>query len=65
MALEWPRRISTHRRTDGDVSENQMIAGYMIKPFVGGKFKLFQDLIMNLSGKHHRIAQQECVGRNN
>jgi hypothetical protein len=20
---------------------------------------------MNLSGKHHRIAQQECVGRNN
>jgi hypothetical protein len=44
---------------------DEMIADYMTKPLVGGKFKLFRDLIMNLSGKHHRIAQQECVGRNN
>jgi len=36
----------------------------MTKPLVGGKFKLFRDLIMNLSSKHHRIAQQECVGEN-
>jgi hypothetical protein len=45
-------------------STDEMIADYMTKPLVGGKFKLFRDLIMNLSGKHHRIAQQECVGRN-
>ena len=44
---------------------DEMIADYMTKPLVGSKFKLFRDLIMNLSGKHHRIAQQECVGRNN
>ena len=43
---------------------DEMIADYMTKPLVGSKFKLFRDLIMNLSGKHHRIAQQECVGRN-
>ena len=41
-----------------------MIADYMKKPLVGSKFKLFRDLIMNFSGKHLRIAQQECVGRN-
>ena len=23
---------------------------------------MFRDLIINLSGKHHRIGQQECVG---
>ena len=44
---------------------DEMIADYMTKPLVGSKFKLFRDLIMNLSGKHHRKAQQECVGRNN
>ena len=44
---------------------DEMIADYMTKPLVGSKFKLFRDLIMNLSGKHHRIAQLECVGRNN
>jgi hypothetical protein len=43
---------------------DEMIADYMTKPLVGSKFKLFRDLIMNLSGKHHRIAQQECVGKN-
>jgi hypothetical protein len=43
----------------------EMIADYMTKPLVGGKFKLFRDRIMNLSGKHHRIGQQECVGRKN
>ena len=40
-----------------------MIAEYMTKPLTGGKFKLFRDRIMNLSDKHHRIKQQECVGR--
>jgi hypothetical protein len=44
---------------------DEMIADYMTKPLVGSKFKLFRDRIMNLSGKHHRIAQQECVGGNN
>ena len=43
---------------------DEMIADYMTKPLVVSKFKLFWDLIMNLSGKHHWIAQQECVGRN-
>jgi hypothetical protein len=45
-------------------STDEMIADYNTKPLVGGKFKLFRDLIMNLSGKHHRIKQQECVGEN-
>jgi hypothetical protein len=40
-----------------------MIADYNMKPVVGRKFVLFRDLIMNLSGKHHRIGQQECVGQ--
>jgi hypothetical protein len=44
-------------------STEAMIADYMTKPLTGGKFKLFRDRIMNLSGKHHRIEQQECVGR--
>ena len=44
---------------------DEMIADYMTKPLVGSKFKLFRDIIMNLSSKHHRIAQQECVGLNN
>ena len=41
---------------------DEMIADYMSKPLVGTKFRIFRDLIMNLSGKHHRIGQQECVG---
>jgi hypothetical protein len=41
----------------------EMIADYNTKPVVGRKFALFQDLIMNLSGKHHCIGHQECVGR--
>jgi hypothetical protein len=44
-------------------STEAMIADCMTKPLTGGKFKLFRDRIMNLSGKHHRIEQQECVGR--
>ncbi len=44
-------------------STDEMLADYMTKPLVGGKFKLFQDRIMNLYGKHHRIGQQECVGQ--
>ena len=38
-----------------------MITAYMTKPLVGAKFKLFRDLIMNLSGKYYRIGQQEIV----
>jgi hypothetical protein len=45
-------------------STDEMIADYQTKPVVGAKFKLFRDLVMNLSGKHHRIKQQECVGEN-
>ena len=41
---------------------DEMIADYMSKPLVGTKFRIFRDLIMNLSDKHHRIGQQECVG---
>jgi hypothetical protein len=45
-------------------STDEMLADYMTKPLVGNKFKLFRDLIiMNLQGKHHRIKQQECVGK--
>jgi hypothetical protein len=44
-------------------STDEMIADYNTKPVVGGKFALFRDRIMNLSGKHYRIVQQECVGR--
>jgi hypothetical protein len=44
-------------------STDEMIADYNTKPVVGRKFTLCRDLIMNLSGKHHRIGQQECVGR--
>jgi hypothetical protein len=40
-----------------------MIADYNTMPVVGRKFALFCDRLMNLSGKHHRIKQQECVGR--
>ena len=42
--------------------KDEMIAGYMTKPIVGGKFKSFRVLIMNLSGKHHRILQQYFAG---
>jgi hypothetical protein len=41
---------------------DDMIGDYMTKPLVGAKFYKFRDLIMNLSGKHHRVGQQECVG---
>jgi hypothetical protein len=44
-------------------STDEMIADFNTKPVVGGKFALFQGLIMNLSGKYHRFGQQECVGR--
>jgi len=30
-----------------------MIADYITKPLVGTKFKVFRDIAMNLSGKHH------------
>jgi hypothetical protein len=42
-------------------STDEMLADYMTKPLVGGKFKLFQDRIMNLYGKHHRIGQSRSV----
>jgi hypothetical protein len=45
-------------------STDEMIADYNnTKPVVGRKFTLFRGRLMNLSGKHHRIKQQECVGR--
>jgi hypothetical protein len=44
-------------------STEDMIADYHTKPLTGWKFKYFRDLIMNLTGKHHRVKQQECVGR--
>ena len=42
---------------------DDMIADYMSKPVMGTKFKVFRDLIMNLTGKVHRVGQQECVGQ--
>jgi hypothetical protein len=39
-----------------------MLGDYMTKPLTGAKFHRFRDLILNLSGKHHRVGQQECVG---
>jgi hypothetical protein len=42
---------------------DEMLADYNTKPVVGRKFLLFRDRFMNLTGKHHRILQQECVGR--
>ena len=39
-----------------------MMAECMTKPLTDGKFKLFRDRI-DLSDQHHRIKQQECVGR--
>jgi hypothetical protein len=41
---------------------DDMIGDYMTKPLTGAKFYRFRDLITNLSGKHHRVGQQECVG---
>jgi hypothetical protein len=44
-------------------STDETIVDYNTKPVVGRKFTLFRDRLMNLSGKHHRIKQQECVRR--
>jgi hypothetical protein len=44
-------------------STDEMIADYNMKPVVGRKCLLFHDRFMNLTGKHHRIKQQECAGR--
>ena len=44
---------------------DDMIADYLTKPLTGSKFKLFRDKILNLTGKHHRVEQQECVGIHN
>ena len=40
----------------------EIIVDYMPKLLVSGKFKLFHDLIINLSGKNHCIGHQECAG---
>jgi hypothetical protein len=40
---------------------DDMIGDCMTKPLTGAKFHKFRALIMNLSGKHHRAGQQECV----
>ena len=40
----------------------KMIADHNTKPLVGAKFKMFRDVILNLSGIHHtQVGQQECV----
>ena len=40
----------------------RMIVDCNIKPLVGGKFKMFRDVILNLSGIHHsQVGQHECV----
>jgi hypothetical protein len=44
-------------------STDEMLADYNTKPVVGRKFSLFRDRYTNLTGKPHRIQQQECVGR--
>ena len=41
---------------------DDMIADYMTKALTGAKFKLFRNKILNLTGKHHHVEQQECVG---
>jgi hypothetical protein len=46
-----------------DCNTKEMLADYNTKPVVGRKFSSFRDRWMNLSSKHHRILQQECVGR--
>ena len=43
---------------------DDMITDNNTKPLVGNKFKVFRDLIMNLSGIIPRAGQQECVGHN-
>jgi hypothetical protein len=43
---------------------DDMLADYMTKPLTGSKFHYFRDFIMNLTGKHHPVGQQECVGVN-
>ena len=40
----------------------EIIAGCITKPLVGGNFKFFRDIIMNIISKHHNIGQQECGG---
>ena len=44
---------------------DRMWADYDSKPLVGAKFKLFRDMKMNLSDRHHLAGQQECVGELN
>ena len=40
----------------------KMIADHNTKPLVGGKFKMFRGVILNLSEIHHdQVGQQECV----
>jgi len=43
---------------------DDMIADYKTNPLVGNKFKVFRDLILNLSGIIPQFGQQECVGHN-
>jgi hypothetical protein len=42
---------------------DEMLGDYNTKPVVGRKFLLCDDRYMHLTGKPHRILQQECVGR--
>jgi hypothetical protein len=45
-------------------STDDMIADYHTKPLTGWKFKYFRDLIMNLSGKHHRVKVANIIELN-
>jgi hypothetical protein len=40
---------------------DEMIGDFNTKPVVGGKFDVFRDRIMNLSGKHHRIYSRSVL----
>ena len=44
--------------------KQRMIADHNAKPLVGGEFKFFLNIILNLSGiRHSQVGQQECVGQ--
>ena len=41
----------------------RVIYDYNSKRLVGGKLKMFRDVILDLSGtRHFQVGQQECVG---
>ena len=46
----------------GYFTTDEMVADYMTKSLVDGKFKFPLNMIMDISGKHCRIGQQEYSG---